>query len=229
MVLEAAGLTVQLVNARAVKNVPGRAKTDKKDAVWLAKLTERGLLQPSFVPPYDIRRLREYTRLRADLVHDRTRYWARLEKLLERALIKVSAVASSLATQSARAMIEALIAGERNPKALADLAIGKMRAKRKELTEALDGRFEDHHAELARILLDQIDALTAQVAALTRRSASSSPRSPPRRASTPTAPPGRAPAAARTPPSSPQSPGWTRSPAAGPPPPPRSSPRSAST
>ena len=104
VVLEAAGLTVQLVNARAVKNVPGRAKTDKKDAVWLAKLTERGLLQPSFVPPYDIRRLREYTRLRADLVHDRTRYWARLEKLLERALIKVSAVASSLATQSVRAM-----------------------------------------------------------------------------------------------------------------------------
>ena len=165
VVLEAAGLTVQLVNARSVKNVPGRAKTDKKDAVWLAKLTERGLLQPSFVPPYDIRRLREYTRLRADLVHDRTRYWARLEKLLERALIKVSAVASSLATQSVRAMIEALIAGS-NPKALADLAIGKMRAKRKELTEALDGRFEDHHAELARILLDQIDALTAQVAAL---------------------------------------------------------------
>jgi transposase len=73
VVLEAAGLKVQLVNARAVKNVPGRAKTDKKDAVWLAKLTERGMLQPSFVPPYDIRRLRDCTRLRADLVHDRAR------------------------------------------------------------------------------------------------------------------------------------------------------------
>jgi transposase len=72
VVLEAAGLTVQLVNARSVKNVPGRAKTDKKDAVWLAKLTERGMLRPSFVPPYDIRRLREFTRLRADLVHERT-------------------------------------------------------------------------------------------------------------------------------------------------------------
>jgi transposase len=166
VVLEAAGLTVQLDGARAVKNVPGRAKTGKKDAVWLAKLTGRGLPQPSFVPPCDIRRLREHTRLRADLVHDRTRYRARLEKLPGRALIKVSAVASSLATQSVRAMIEALIAGERNPKAPADLAIGKMRAKRKELTEALDGRFEDHHAGLARILLDQIDALTAQVAAL---------------------------------------------------------------
>ena len=113
------------------------------------------------MPPYDIRRLREYTRLRADLVHDRTRHWARLEKLLERALIKVSAVASTLDTQSCRAMLEALIAGQRNPKALADLAIGRMRAKRKELAEALDGRFEDHHGELARILLDQIDALTA--------------------------------------------------------------------
>jgi len=85
--------------------------------VWLAKLTERGMLRPSFVPPYDIRRLREFTRLRADLVHERTRYWARLEKLLERALIKISAVVSSLDTLSARAMIEALIAGQRNPKA----------------------------------------------------------------------------------------------------------------
>jgi transposase len=164
--LEACGLKVQLVNARAVRNVPGRAKTDRKDAVWLAKLTERGMLRPSFIPPYDIRRLREYTRLRADLVHDRTRCWARLEKLLERALIKLSAVASTLTTQSARAILEALIAGQRNPKALADLAIGKMRAKRRELAEALEGRFEDHHAELARILLDQIDALTAQIAVL---------------------------------------------------------------
>ena len=106
VVLEAAGLMVQLVNARSVKNVPGRAKTDKKDAMWLAKLTERGMLRPSFVPPYEIRRLREFTRLRADLVHERTRHWARLEKLLERALIKISAVVSSLDILSARAMIE---------------------------------------------------------------------------------------------------------------------------
>jgi transposase len=169
VVLEAAGLKVQLVNARSVRNVPGRAKTDKKDAVWLAKLTERGMLQPSFVPPYDIRRLREYTRLRAHQVHDRTRQWARLEKLLERALIKVSAVASTLDTQSVRAMLEALIGGQRNPGALADLAIGRMRAKRKELAEALDGRFEDHHGELARILLDQIDALTRQISTLEER------------------------------------------------------------
>ena len=169
VVLEAAGLRVQLVNARAVKNVPGRAKTGKKDAVWLAKLTERGMLRPSFVPPPEIRRLREFTRLRADLVHERTRYWARLEKLLERALIKISAVASSLDTLSVRAMIEALIAGQRNPKALADLARGRLRIKRAQLAEALDGRFEPHHGELARIILDQIDALTAQIGQLTAR------------------------------------------------------------
>src|SRR4029077_9826026 len=94
--LEAAGLDVQLVNARDVKNVPGRAKTDKLDAVWLAKLTERALLRPSFVPPAPIRQLRDYTRLRVDLTRERSRYWQRLEKLLEDALIKVSAVASTL-------------------------------------------------------------------------------------------------------------------------------------
>ena len=167
--LEAAGLDVQLVNARDVKNVPGRPKTDKLDAVWLAKLTEKGLLRPSFVPPAQIRRLRDYTRLREDLTRERTRYWQRLEKLLEDALIKVSAVASTLDTLSTRDMIEALIAGERDPRRLADLARGKMKAKRSELITALDGRFDDHHAELARMLLAQIDALTAQIDTLTGR------------------------------------------------------------
>jgi transposase len=168
-VLEARGLKVQLVNARAVKNVPGRAKTDKKDAVWLAKLTERGMLQPSFIPDYDIRRLREFTRLRAELVQERTRHWSRLEKLLERALIKVTSVASAIDTMSCRDMIEALIAGQRDPRALADLARGKMRAKRKALTEALDGRFEDHHAVEARILLRHVDELTRDIEDLTAR------------------------------------------------------------
>ena len=93
--LEAAGLVVQLVNAHDVKNAPGRPKTDKLDAVWLAKLTERGMLRPSFVPPAEIRQLRDYTRLRTDLTRDRARHWQRLEKLLEDALIKVSAVAST--------------------------------------------------------------------------------------------------------------------------------------
>ncbi|HUO36752.1 MAG TPA: IS110 family transposase [Mycobacterium sp.] len=165
--LEAAGLDVQLVNARDVKNVPGRPKTDKLDAVWLAKLTEKGLLRPSFVPPQPIRQLRDYTRLRVDLIGERVRYWQRLEKLLEDALIKVSSVASKMDTQSVRDMIEALIAGERDPRRLAGLARGKMRPKYAALVEALTGQFDDHHAELARILIDQIDALTVQIAALT--------------------------------------------------------------
>ena len=167
--LEAAGLAVQLVNARDVKNAPGRPKTDKLDAVWLAKLTERGMLRPSFVPPAEIRQLRDYTRLRTDLTRDRARHWQRLEKLLEDALIKVSAVASTMDTLSVRDMLEALIAGERDPKVLAGLARGKMKAKRAALIEALTGKFDDHHAELARMLLDQIDALTAQIGALTTR------------------------------------------------------------
>jgi transposase len=167
--LEAAGLDVQLVNARDIKNAPGRPKTDKLDAVWQAKLTERGMLRPSFVPPAEVRRLRDYTRLRTDLTRERTRYWQRLEKLLEDSLIKVSAVASSLDTLSVRDMLEALIAGERDPKALAGLARGKMKAKRAELIEALTGKFDDHHGELARMLLDQVDALNAQIGKLTSR------------------------------------------------------------
>ncbi len=167
--LEAAGLDVQLVNAREVKNVPGRAKTDKLDAVWLAKLTEKGLLRPSFVPPAPIRRLRDYTRLRTDLTHDRSRQVQRLEKLLEDALIKISAVATDIMGVSGRAMIEALIAGQRDPKVLAGLARGRMKTKHSALVAALDGRFDDHHAELARMLLNQIDALTTQIDTLTAR------------------------------------------------------------
>ena len=167
--LEAAELKPELVNARDVKNVPGRPKSDKLDAVWLAKLTEKGLLRPSFVPPAPIRRLRDYTRLREDLTRERTRYWQRLEKLLEDAAIKVSAVASTLDTLSTRDMIEALIAGERDPQRLAELARGRMKAKRMELIGALDGRFDDHHAELARMLLRQIDTLTGEIDTLTAR------------------------------------------------------------
>jgi transposase len=167
--LEAAGLDVQLVNARQVKNVPGRPKTDKLDAVWLAKLTERGMLRPSFVPPPAIRVLRDYTRLRTDLTHERTRHWQRLEKLLEDALIKVSTVASTLDTVSTRAMLEALIAGQRDPRVLAGLARGRMRTKHAELVAALTGRFDDHHGELARILLNKIDALDEDIDRLTSR------------------------------------------------------------
>jgi transposase len=167
--LEAAGVDVQLVRARDVKQAPGRPKTDKLDAVWLAKLTERGMLRPSFVPPVEIRQLRDYTRLRTDLTRERTRHYSRLEKLLEDALIKVSAVASKLDTKSVRDMLEALIGGERDPTVLAGLARGRMRAKHDRLIEALTGKFDDHHAELARMLLDQIDALTSQIGKLTTR------------------------------------------------------------
>jgi transposase len=123
------------------------------------------MLRPSFVPPPEIRHLRDYTRLRADL----TRHWQRLEKLLEDALIKVSSVASALDTVSVRDMLTALIAGERDPQVLAGLARGRMRAKHDALAEALDGRFDDHHAELARMLLDQIEHLDAQIGHLTVR------------------------------------------------------------
>ena len=167
--MEAAGLEVQLVNARDVRNVPGRPKTDKLDAVWLAKLTEKGLLRPSFVPPAAVRQLRDYTRLRVDLTRERARYWQRMEKLLEDALIKVSSVVSRLDSLSVRDMIEALIAGERDPRRLADLARGKMRPKRAALVDALTGRFDEHHGELARMLLNQIDALGTQIGTLTTR------------------------------------------------------------
>jgi len=167
--LEAAGLRVELVNARDVKNAPGRPKTDKLDAVWLAKLAGWGMLRPSFVPPPQIRQLRDYTRLRTDLTRERTRHWQRLEKLLEDALIKITTVASRIDTMSVRDMIDALIAGQRDPRKLADLARGRMRAKRAALIEALTGRFDDHHGELAAILLGQIDGLTAQIDQLTAR------------------------------------------------------------
>jgi transposase len=167
--LEAAGLTVWLVNAREVKNVPGRPKTDKLDAAWLAKLNERGMLRASFVPPVEIRQLRDYTRLRVDLTGERTRHVQRLEKLLEDALIKLSSVASEIMGVSGRAMIAALIDGERDPQVLAELAKGRLRVKRAALVEALTGRFDEHHAELADMLLGQIDGLSAEIERLDTR------------------------------------------------------------
>ncbi len=167
--LEARGLVVWLVNARDVKNVPGRPKTDKLDAVWLAKLNERGMLRPSFVPPKEIRQLRDYTRLRSELTEERSRHKQRIEKLLEDRLIKLSTVATDIFGKSGRAMLEGLIAGERDPDALAELALGKMRPKRTALKEALTGRFDGHHAELIRMLLEQIDGLSAKIDQLTAR------------------------------------------------------------
>ena len=168
-VLEACGLAVQLVNASQAKSLPGRPKTDKLDAQWLARLTEMGLLRASFVPPKAIRDLRDYTRARARLVQERTRCWQRLEKLLESALVKLSSVASKLTTESAKDMVKAMIAGQRDPRALAALARTGMKAKHDELVEALDGMFDDHHGELAQLLLDQIAVLDGKVTQLTAR------------------------------------------------------------
>ena len=161
--LEAAGLIVWLVNAAQVKNVPGRPKTDKIDAVWLAKLAERSMLSPSLVPTEPMRQVRDLSRARFDLVEDRTRVKQRIEKLLEDALIKISAVLTDLLGVSGRAMIEALIAGQRSPKVLAELARGRARTRRADLERALHGRFTDHHARLARLLLGQLDELTARI------------------------------------------------------------------
>ena len=149
--------------------MPGRPKTDKLDAVWLAKLNERGMLRPSFVPPREIRQLRDYTRLRSELTEERSRHKQRIEKLLEDSLIKLSTVATDIFGKSGRAMLEALIAGERDPDALAELVLGKTRPKRTALKEALTGRFDAHHAELIRMLLEQIDGLSAKIDQLTAR------------------------------------------------------------
>jgi transposase len=170
-VLEAAGLAVQLVNAAQARNLPGRPKTDKLDAMWLARLTELGMLRASFVPPKAIRDLRDYTRMRTRLTQERTRCWQRLEKLLEGALVKLSSVASTLTTISAQDMIKALIAGQRDPRVLAALARTRMKAKHDDLIQALDGTFDDHHGELAQLLLDQIAVLDRRIAQLSARAA----------------------------------------------------------
>lgn len=158
-----------VVNARDVKHVPGRPKTDKIDAVWLCKLAERGMLRPSFVPPPWQRRLRDLTRYRRVLIRERTREKQRVEKLLEDTQIKLSAVVSDLFGVSGRAMLEALVAGQHDPRALAELARTSLRGKKDILAEALTGRFGDHHGWLLRMMLDRIDAITAQIAMLDGR------------------------------------------------------------
>jgi transposase len=159
---------VLLVNARHVKNVPGR-KSDALDAVWLAELTECGLLRGSFIPPPEIAAIRELTRYRKKLIEQRTSELQRLAKVLEDSGIKIDSVASTLTTLSARDMIEALIAGERNPAVLADLARGVMRKKIPELTMACAGRFGDQHALMCTLHLEHIDHLADMIARLDTR------------------------------------------------------------
>ena len=164
--LEAQGFETWLVNARDVKHLPGRPKTDRLDAVWLAKVAERQMLRPSFVPPPAIRRLRDLTRYRTDLVGVRTAEKQRVEKLLEDAQIKLSVVASDIFGVSGRAMLAALITGTRDPKALAELARGRLRAKRSQLQEAFTGHFSDHHAFLLHTMLGRIDQASIDIAEL---------------------------------------------------------------
>jgi transposase len=162
--LEAHGFQTWLVNAKDVKHLPGRPKTDRLDAVWLCKVAERQMLRPSFVPPVPIRRLRDLTRYRISLVSDQGREKNRVEKLLEDSQIKLSVVASDIFGVSGRDMMAALIAGERNPQVLAQMARGSMRRKIPQLEEAFTGYFTDHHRFLLAKMLTRIDALDVDIA-----------------------------------------------------------------
>ena len=154
-----------LVNAAHVKRVPGR-KTDLSDAEWLADVAAHGMVRPSFVPPPPIRELRELTRYRKTQIDARGQEIQRLEKLLQDAGIKLTSVASKAWSKSAQAMVEALIAGERDPRRLAELSKGRMRAKKDQLAIALAGRFAAHHGVVARQILDHIAFLDASIGAL---------------------------------------------------------------
>jgi transposase len=167
--LEAHGFEVWLCNAKDVKHLPGRPKTDVLDAVWLCKIAERQMIRPSFVPPPPIRRLRDLTRYRAALLSDQSAEKNRVEKLLEDAQIKLSVVASDIFGVSGRAMLDALIAGERDPRVLAQLAKARMRRKLSDLEQAFVGRFTDHHAFLLRRMLSRIDTISADIAEVERR------------------------------------------------------------
>lgn len=161
-VLEDAGFELILANARHVKNMPGR-KTDVNDATWLADLCAHGLIRSSFVPPEPIRQLRDLTRLRTHIAQERVREISRLEKALEDPGIKLSVVASDLTGVSANRMLQALVAGERDPEVLANLAVPQMRGKHDQLAQALTGRFSEHHAFVIGMHLDRIGELNTSI------------------------------------------------------------------
>jgi transposase len=163
--LEEAGFQLLLVNARHVKILPGR-KTDVGDAAWLAELLEHGLLRGSFVPPAPIRELRDLTRYRKRLIQAHASEGQRIQKTLEDAGIKLDSVAADVLGASGRAMLAALVAGERDPGVLAELAKGRLRAKLPQLRQALRGRFRAHHALLVRLALDHLEQLEASIAEL---------------------------------------------------------------
>ena len=162
------GVEVMLVNARHAKGLRGR-KTDVSDAAWLAQLGAHGLIQASFVPPQPIRELRDLTRARVMITRDRAREIQRLEKVLEDAGIKLTSVATDVMGVSARDMLQALVAGQRDPQILAEMAKGRLRSKIPELREALLGRFTGHHAFMVQTHLRLIDQHTEAIDALTER------------------------------------------------------------
>jgi transposase len=157
-----------LANAQHVKAVPGR-KRDVSDAVWLAELQAHGLIRGSFVPPPEVAELRSLMRTRRQLVRERTSHTQRIQKTLEEANIKLDSVISDVLGQSGRAMLEAMIAGETDPKRLAELAHARIKASPETLTRALDGRLTEVHRVLLRIHLDQIDALDRSILVIERR------------------------------------------------------------
>jgi transposase len=167
-VLEEAGFELLLVNARHVKILPGR-KTDVSDAAWLAELLEHGLLRGSFVPPAPIRELRDLTRYRKRLVQAHSAEGQRVQKTLEDAGTKLDSVATDVLGVSGRAMLTALVDGERDPQALAELAKGRLRTKLPQLRQALRGRFSDHHALLLRLALAHLEHLEGATARLDDR------------------------------------------------------------
>jgi transposase len=164
-VLEEQGFELMLVNSRHVKILPGR-KTDVGDAAWLAELLEHGLLRGSFVPPQAIRELRDLTRYRKRLIQNHTSECQRIQKTLADAGIRLDSVASSVLGVSGRAMLKALIAGERDPEVLAEMARAKLRNKLPELREAMYGRFSDHHALLIDMSLTHVEQIEAAIARL---------------------------------------------------------------
>ena len=163
-VLEDRAFELRLVNAQHVKILPGR-KSDVLDAEWLAELLEHGLLRASFVPPPAIRELRDLTRYRKRLIQAHTSECQRIQKTLQDAGIKLDSVAADVLGVSGRAMLAALIDGQRDPEVLADLAKGVLRRKIPELREALRGRFTDHHALLIGLCLDHTAHLETAIGA----------------------------------------------------------------
>jgi transposase len=155
-----------LCNAQHVKNVPGR-KTDLTDAEWLADVAAHGMVRPSFVPPTEIRELRELTRYRKTQVDAKVKEIQRLEKVLQDAGLKLTSVASSVWSVSSRLMIEAMIDGERDPKVLAQMAKSRLRVKIPQLEEAFSGNFGAHHATVCRQVIEHIDFLDGSIATLT--------------------------------------------------------------